>query len=465
MNRKANVGLSTRETILTILKQERSLSLDEIANRVKERKPVKLKSIQRHISNLLRMGIIVCEGEDRKYKVLKKSPEETRSLELGKKENRELTPSETGALRSVMNGIAPFLIDADEKMELYELLGRIHDLDKLVASQNVSDGYLTLARLCLDFYKRYTDTFELENDSRSSNPLRARVSVKDPLALLLVRFKYDDTEINQLQYFRNKQDYQTQVAIESARQQNMIIEEIDKALKDTPDLRYVARILALKRASPRWIFGYEFEKDVRKINDLLSKSNLKFDIENGDRLVLRMNITGMRRDLKSVEFMQDLNLLTEELEKFFHHPSYAIMPNPFNKKPSFWKYFEGSFSGAYHSWVSSFKVRITESKKNITYEDLLNLWIEFCTIVGHYRSFALSFREIASTKEQEANIPEHIKKQHNTKFVEEFNVLLRKIQEFAVEFEQASGLKVPNKQIEPAKPITSNYAESAGDRP
>lgn len=53
----------------------------------------------------------------------------------------------------------------------------------------------------------------------------------------------------------------------------------------------------VKRASPRWIFGYEFEKDIRNINSLLEKSNLRFEIESEDRLrIVKKRIVPYRND-------------------------------------------------------------------------------------------------------------------------------------------------------------------------
>jgi len=282
---------SIRDDILGMLSEKRILTREEIIAKVREKRVVSPKSIEKQMSNLLKAGVIVSKGEreQKKYELPEGHPAKQKLTEKSMKEDlRVLSQSEIEALRSVVHGIAPLLIDAGEEVELYDLLGRVHDLDKLVASHDLSDGYLTIARLCTDFFRRYPSTFNLETDLLSTNPLRAKVSVTDPLGLLLVRHGFDDKEINQLQYFKDKQDYQTQIVIESVKKQNEIIEKIDEVLRDYPDLRYVARVFALKKASPRWIFGYEFEEDLRKINTVLQKSGLKFDVESEDRLVMRL---------------------------------------------------------------------------------------------------------------------------------------------------------------------------------
>jgi len=281
---------SIRDDVLDMLSEKEKLTRQEIIAKIMEKRAVSPKSIERQMSNLLKAGIVVSDGGKQKRYGLREGHASKREFpeKPVKEDLRVLNQSEVEALRSVIRGIAPLLIDVGEEVELYDLLGRVHDLDKLVAAHNLSDGCLTIARLCTDFFSRYSSTFKLEANPLSTNPLRVKVSVTDPFGLLLVRHGFDDKEINQLQYFKDKQDYQTQIVIESVSKQNEIIERIDEAFKDYSDLCYVARVLAMKRASPRWIFGYEFEQDLRKINTILQKSGLKFDVESEDRLVMRL---------------------------------------------------------------------------------------------------------------------------------------------------------------------------------
>jgi hypothetical protein len=155
-----------------------------------------------------------------------------------------------------------------------------------------------------------------------------------------------------------------------------------------------------------------------------------------------------------------LDLLVEEFGKLFNHPFWAIMPNPFNKEPNVWKYYVDSFSETYSSWVSSFKNRFRQSKEQLDFQKLLDFWAEFCSIVRNYRLYAQSFRALATLKEQASNIPDHIKEQFNTDFLEEFNhALLRKIDEYAIKFERASGYDVPGRKIEPVKPIPAKSTQ------
>ncbi len=454
---------SIRELVLDVLDESQAMSFKEIVDKIVAIKKVKPKSIQRQLSSLTKTGLIVKRGQrtSRRYvktkRPLSETQEQTRTLrgEAHREKLRTLSPSETEALSSVVSGIAPLLIDTKEEVELYDLLGRVHDLDKLLASHNLSDGYYAVARLCLDFFQHYPDIFNVKMDTRSSNPLRTKISVKDDLGLLLVRHKHDDSEINQLLYSRDRQDYYTKRVVEGVQLQNRIIEEIDSVLEHKQNLRYVTRILALKRASPRWIFGYDFERGIQEINALLEKCNLEFGVESGDRLQIRIirDSTIARTD-RIEDHVADMNLLLEEFRRFFHHPNRGIMPNPFNDEPKLWKYYVDSFSSTYFSWFSSFEQRFREFKENPDFDKLYRFWIEFCSIIKEYRRYAESFRAFASTQEQVQNVPDHIKNQFNQDFLEAFNhILLRKIDEYGVKFERAFGHRIPDKRIKPIKPI------------
>ena len=455
---RINPSVPTREIILEVLDENRALSLKEIVDRVRTLKEVKPKTIRRQISNLVKIGMVTTKGQRPKKRYVKaEKPISKVALQETQQERlRNLTSSESKALSSVVYGIAPLLIDAEEKVELFDLLGRVHDLDKLLASHNLSDGHYTIARLCLGFFQRYPDIFEVEMGKYSSSPLRAKISVKDPLGLLFVRFKHDDSKISQLLYFKNRQDYYTEKVIESVELQNEMVNEIDKALKDNVYLRYVVRILALKRASPRWFFGYEFENDLQKINMLLEQSGFRFKIESGDRLEIHRtrDFSETKNSARTQEYAEDINILTEEFERFFQHPYRAIMPNPFNKEPELWRHYADSFYEIYHSWFSSFKHRFKKSAKKLDFAKLLQFWTEFLFIIKGYGLYAKAFRAFASTKEQAENIPDHIKEQFNTEFLDAFNhVLLRKIDEYSMKFERASGHKIPDKKMEFIKPI------------
>lgn len=460
---KATSSSSIRELILDALDEEQAMSFKEIVDKVVARKKVKPKSIQRQLSSLAKTGLIVKRGQrvSGKYVKVKRPLSETQEQarifreETQKEKLRTLSSSETEALGSVVSGIAPLLIDTKEEVELYDLLGRVHDLDKLLASHNLSDGYYTVARLCLDFFQRYPDIFEVKMATHSSNPLRTRISVKDDLGLLFVRHKHDDSEISRLLYSKDRQDYYTKKVVEGVRLQNKVIEEIDSVLEHKPNLRYVTRILALKRASPRWIFGYDFEREIQEINALLGKCNLEFEVESGDRLQIRtIQDSAIAMTDKMEEYVDDMNLLIEEFRRFFHHPNRGIMPNPFNEEPKLWKYYADSFFVVYFSWFSSFERRFREFKEKPDFDKLYRFWTEFCSIIRGYRSYAQSFKAFASTQEQVQNVPDHIKEQFNQNFLEEFNhILLRKIDQYGVKFERASGRRISDKRIEPIKPI------------
>lgn len=288
---------STRDLILEVLSDQGMLTFCEIAEKVKARKDVTDKTIKKQLSNLSRIGrLVVRENEigDCSYMLLK-----NRLSENAAKESELIEPrrgAETEALRSVVEKIAPLLIDAGEKVSLFDLLGRVYDLGKLIEVSGQTDGYMKSARLLLDFFQRYPDIFETETNMPSSNPLRTLISVKDPLGLLLVRYVHDDKEINQLQYFRGKPDRFTETTIDNVKRHNEIVEEIDDALKNNPDLRYITRILALKRASPRWIFGYDFAKGIDEINSHLSRVGLIFEIEDQDRLRMTSRDKTTRKD-------------------------------------------------------------------------------------------------------------------------------------------------------------------------
>jgi len=122
-----------------------------------------------------------------------------------------------------------------------------------------------------------------------------------------------------------------------------------------------------------------------------------------------------------IKLSGDLKMCFEDFGKFFGHPYRAVMPNPFQKEPDFWKYYENTFSYVLYSWYSNLKVRFDKSRMGMDIDELVSYSNEFCEIVKLYLVYAESFREFV----KKYPIPKHIREQYNTKFVSEFNTIFR----------------------------------------
>jgi hypothetical protein len=111
----------------------------------------------------------------------------------------------------------------------------------------------------------------------------------------------------------------------------------------------------------------------------------------------------------------------EHFEKYFHHPHYAIIPNPFDKKPEFWdSFFDLSSAFLRESYLRLGK-NFEKSKKDLTLEELKDISIDFCRIIENYLRFTRTLRSMAS----KYPLSEGIREQYNENFVTEFNTVFR----------------------------------------
>ena len=158
-------------------------------------------------------------------------------------------------------------------------------------------------------------------------------------------------------------------------------------------------------------------------------------------IILRMKVDPFLR------LIDDMRNCIDDFEKFFHHPHWAIMPNPFSEEPEFWKYYENSFSNVLYSWYLSVKKRYDEARVDMDSNTLIGYSNEFRRIVCYYLMFAKSFRTL--TKKHP--IPNHIRKQYNMSFVNEFNTIFRpNLLNCIKNIQRTIGKEIPNSDIEPA---------------
>lgn len=157
--------------------------------------------------------------------------------------------------------------------------------------------------------------------------------------------------------------------------------------------------------------------------------------------------------------VRDFDSLIKEFEKFFNHPYWAIMPNPFNQEPEWWKYYADTFFEVFKSWFSSLKDRFEGSKSKLNSQTLLEYVIEFYSIVRYYRFYAESFRKKSTMREY--SIQRDLKKQYNESFVKHFNdVLLRNMSDFSKRFERIIDREIPDKKIDFVKEMEfSGFSE------
>ena len=151
-----------------------------------------------------------------------------------------------------------------------------------------------------------------------------------------------------------------------------------------------------------------------------------------------------------IKLSTDLKMCIEDFGKFFSHPFWAVMPNPFQEEPDFWKYYQDTFSYVLHSWYSSFKEGFEESRSDMDINELGRYSSEFCQIVKYYLMYAESFREFA----KKYPIPEHIHDQYNRKFVGEFNTIFRpEIVKFLKNLQRQAGKERISIDIGSATPL------------
>jgi hypothetical protein len=148
-----------------------------------------------------------------------------------------------------------------------------------------------------------------------------------------------------------------------------------------------------------------------------------------------------------LELKDDLGICIEDFEKFFSHPHLAIMPNPFTKEPDFWKYYVDSFS-VLSKWYSNLKTRFAKYKEHIDMAALMDYKGEFCEIVEYYLNFAETFSELT----KKYPIANHIRKQYNMSFANEFNTIFRpNFIKYLRSLGQKLGQKMEDEKISPAK--------------
>lgn len=122
-----------------------------------------------------------------------------------------------------------------------------------------------------------------------------------------------------------------------------------------------------------------------------------------------------------IKLSADLRECIEDFGKFFHHPFWAVMPNPFEEEPDFWKYYQDTFSYTFHSWYSNFKERFEKSRTDKDIDELVRYSSEFCEIVKYYLLYAESFRVFA----KKYPVSKQIREQYNLRFAGEFNTIFR----------------------------------------
>lgn len=140
-----------------------------------------------------------------------------------------------------------------------------------------------------------------------------------------------------------------------------------------------------------------------------------------DLLILMAISVFRKKEEPVIRLTADLKMCIDDFGKYFRHPHYAIIPNPFSKEPVFWKYYYDSFAYSFHSWYSSFRGRFEKERTDMDIEELVIYSNEFYEIVKHYLMYANSFRALAK---KHPAIPS-IRDQFNRKFVDEFNHIFR----------------------------------------
>jgi len=122
-----------------------------------------------------------------------------------------------------------------------------------------------------------------------------------------------------------------------------------------------------------------------------------------------------------IKLLADLKMCIDDFEKYFHHPYWAIMPNPFKEEPDVWKYYNDSFSYTLYSWYSDFKKTFEKSRTAMDIETLVSYTDGFCEIVQNYLRFANSFRDLAKRHP----VTKQVREQYNSKFSSEFTTIFR----------------------------------------
>lgn len=136
--------------------------------------------------------------------------------------------------------------------------------------------------------------------------------------------------------------------------------------------------------------------------------------------ILRKKVDPLMRKTNS-KLAEGLNDCIRDFQKFFRHPYYAIIPNPFDNEPEFWKYYQDSFAYVLHSWFLSLKDRVESLMVSPSQGIITQYSEEFYSIVEKYLIYAETFRGFTKTY----SIPDYIREQYDMKFVEEFNTTFR----------------------------------------
>lgn len=192
----------------------------------------------------------------------------------------DVTASELEALQSLVAKVAPLIIDEEETVTIDQLLKRVNDFDKFITLHNLVDGHTILAKLLLGYYTNHPQIFDVVEPSPPTTfVIRAAVRVKDAVAFRILRHLLNTGELNLIDYFKDKNDYYVTRILSWISDAENLVGRIDSAFEGQPQLKYMARLLALKRISPRWIFGYEYQKSLDELNSSLTSQRLMFEPE------------------------------------------------------------------------------------------------------------------------------------------------------------------------------------------
>jgi hypothetical protein len=151
-----------------------------------------------------------------------------------------------------------------------------------------------------------------------------------------------------------------------------------------------------------------------------------------------------------LELIDDLEICIEDFKRFFNHPNWAIMPNPFSSEPEFWKYYENSFSFVLKSWYLNLERRFKKQRKDVDDDLLIEYSTEFCEIVNQYLTFSKVFQKLT----EKHPISENIRLQYNTSFVNEFNTIFRlNLINYLKKLERITSKRIEKSDIKPATPL------------
>lgn len=131
----------------------------------------------------------------------------------------------------------------------------------------------------------------------------------------------------------------------------------------------------------------------------------------------------VKEDEPIINLSKEFKILIDDFEEFFNHPNSAMIPNPFDKEPEYWKLHFNLANRGLFNWYVFLKERVLKSnlKNKIDIDELKNSVLELSKIIKYYLIFSEDF--VFTAKQN--SLSEGVRERYNKKFVNEFNTVFR----------------------------------------